>query len=151
MNASIAPVQTISPVQSQKNEPNNQNNDFDILFKIFRNGYDEKFETERVNKPVEVLVRIVDNVDFSEYDKTKEITNIITQYDQQNGDFVNSLKSELLDLQVARYSHTSPYITFILKNRKNLEHNLLKLASSEKTIVVNSNENIDEALEESGG
>ncbi|SMC20406.1 S8 family serine peptidase, partial [Mycoplasmopsis agassizii] len=117
-----------------------QDFNFENLFKITRNGYDENLRLSRLNKSVEVLVRIKDHVDFSEYEKNKDITPITKQYILQNQNFVNSLEGLLLDLSFYTISNTTPYITFVFKSRENLENNLLLLASKENSVSINSYE-----------
>ncbi|WP_371246372.1 S8 family serine peptidase [Mycoplasmopsis agassizii] len=140
VSASVLPIQTVSTVQTENANNHLQNYDFENLFKITRNGYDEKLRLSRLNQSVEVLVRIKDHVDFSEYEKTQDVTPITEQYILQNQNFVNSIEGSLLDLSFYSISKTTPYITFVFKNRENLEGNLLLLASKENSVSVNSYE-----------
>ncbi|PAK21777.1 hypothetical protein CJJ23_00325 [Mycoplasmopsis agassizii] len=147
-SATLAPLHAVAATQNQSVDINNKF-DPNFLLKINRNGYSDEEKNKNINKPVEVLVRINDTVDFSEYEKNRDITKMIEQYDKQNEKFILSVKEELKDLQVSRYSHTSPYVTFIFRNREKLELNLMLLAMLNDSIVVTTNEMTDVALEAS--
>ncbi|PAK20932.1 hypothetical protein CJJ23_04555 [Mycoplasmopsis agassizii] len=140
VGASVLPVQTVSTVQTQNAKDHLENFKFENIFKIVRNGYDHDNRDSKINEPVEVLVRIKDTVDFDEYEKTKDINNINSQYNSQNRNFLNSLQIDLFDLDFLTISKTTPYISFVFKNRKNLEKNLLILADSENSVSINSYE-----------
>ncbi|PAK21805.1 hypothetical protein CJJ23_00465 [Mycoplasmopsis agassizii] len=143
VSTSVLPIQTVSTVQTEKANNHLQNYNFENLLKITRNGYDENLRLSKLNKSVEVLVRIKDHVDFSEYEKTQDISPITKQYILQNQNFVNLLEGSLLDLSFYTISKTTPYINFVFKNRENLENNLLLLANKENSISINSYEDTD--------
>ncbi|WP_371246370.1 S8 family serine peptidase [Mycoplasmopsis agassizii] len=140
VSASVLPIQTVSTVQTENANNHLQNYDFENLFKITRNGYDENLRLSRLYQSVEVLVRVKDHVDFSEYEKTQDISLVTKQYILQNQNFVNSIEGSLLDLSFYSISKTTPYITFVFKNRENLEGNLMFFASLNDSLSVNSYE-----------
>ncbi|WP_371246380.1 S8 family serine peptidase [Mycoplasmopsis agassizii] len=134
-----APFQTVSPVVQKTNDETPK---LDFLYKIQRLGYNSENLEQNINEPVEILIRTIDKTTGNLDSKNINFDSIIEQYKKESDKLVTDLLLTLLDVSVITPSLTTPYITVRLRNRKNLEANLIKLAINNNIVRVTSYENV---------